>query len=237
MTTQRGNARYDQIAQWYETEFLTNQRRGQDHNEFADHIGVDQAIVELLGRGSGTCLEVGCGTGIYADRIGSLGRVPIGVDISAGMLSYAQARLPVAQGDGGQLPFGTATVDAVIGIMIHSDMPDFAATLAEISRVLRPGGTFLHVGVHPCFIGHFADRTDNDAIVIRPGYLETSWVDGSGPDAGQTGQNGQVRDKVGAAHYPLSALLNDIAQAGFTIRRTAEGFAPTPITFSLLATK
>jgi hypothetical protein len=31
---------------------------------------------------------------------------------------------------------------------------------------------FVHVGVHPCFCGGFADRSDPDAVVIRPGYLD-----------------------------------------------------------------
>ena len=71
-------AAYDEIADWYETEFLAHQRWGSEEREFADAIGIDQALVELLGPGRGTCLEVGCGTGVYADRVSRLGRNPIG---------------------------------------------------------------------------------------------------------------------------------------------------------------
>ncbi len=59
-------ARYDEIAQWYETEFLAYQRRGSDDRPFADTIGIDQALLELLGFGSGLCLEVGCGAAHYS---------------------------------------------------------------------------------------------------------------------------------------------------------------------------
>lgn len=224
---------YDEIADWYETEFLPHQRRGSDDREFADFIGVDQAIVELLGPGTGTCLEVGCGTGIYADRIRSLGRTPIGLDLSAGMLVHAAGRLPVVQGDAVRLPFASDSVPAVVGIMIHSDLPAFRPVLDEIARVLTPGGTFVHIGVHPCFIGDFADRTDPDGVVIGPGYLDEGWTPAIGPDAGEVGRNGQVRDKVGAAHRPLASLLNDLLGAGFRLTAAREGGAPTPITFSV----
>ena len=230
-------AAYDDIADWYETEFLAHQRRDADTRDYADRIGIDQALAELLGTGSGTCLEVGCGTGIYADRVRSLGWSPVGLDLSAGMLGHAAARLPVLRGDASSLPISSATVDAAIGVMIHSDVPAFAEVVAEVKRVLRPGGRFLHVGVHPCFIGDFADRSDPMAAVISEGYLDEGWTPAIDPTAGEVGTNGQVRNKVGAAHSTLSTLLNTIIGQGLCIVDTAEGGAPTPITFSILATK
>ena len=101
-------AAYDDIAEWYETEFLAHQRRGSEDRDFADFIGIDQALADLLGPGDGTCLEVGCGTGIYAERVRVLGWGPMGVDISAGMLRYAADRLPAVQGEATRLPFTSA---------------------------------------------------------------------------------------------------------------------------------
>ena len=75
------------------------------------------------------------------------------------------------------------------------------------------------------------------AAVIRPGYLDEGWTPAIGPDAGQVGRSGQVRDKVGAAHYPLASLVNRLLDAGFEIGRAFEGGAPTPITLSLLTVK
>jgi ubiquinone/menaquinone biosynthesis C-methylase UbiE len=152
-------APYDDIADWYETEFLAAQRRFDGHGEFADIIGIDQAVVELLGGDGGVCLEVGCGTGIYAKRVRDLGWFPLGVDISAGMLRHARQRLPVVQGDGRGLLFATDSIPAVVAIMIHTDIPDYRSFVSEIHRVLSPGGVFVHVGVHPCFCGPSADRT------------------------------------------------------------------------------
>lgn len=62
----------------------------------------------------------------------------------------------MTRADAGRLPVATGSLDAVIAVMVHTDLPEYAPVLAEIHRVLRPGGRFVHVGVHPCFCGGFA---------------------------------------------------------------------------------
>jgi SAM-dependent methyltransferase len=84
-------AAYDGIADWYEREFLGRQA------DAPDPIGVDRALRDLLGAGEGTCLEVGCGTGVHAATVRELGRAPVGVDLSTGMLRHARGRLPTAR--------------------------------------------------------------------------------------------------------------------------------------------
>lgn len=77
-------AAYDAIADWYEKEFLGVQ--GPDGRlPGGDPLGIDHALAELLGPGSGPCLEIGCGTGVRAARLRALGWSPAGVDLSAGM--------------------------------------------------------------------------------------------------------------------------------------------------------
>ena len=215
------SAPYDEVADWYEHDFLVTQRSlGVDG--FADRLGVDRSLADLLGAGTGTCLEIGCGTGIYADRVRQLGRTPVGVDVSAGMLHHARGRLPTALSDATTLAVATASVPAVIAVMVHTDMADYSTVLAEAFRVLTPGGVFVHVGVHPCFCGGFADRSDLDAIIIKPGYLDGAWTTDSWTDRG-------VRDKVGAVHYPLAELLNTMTATGFVLEAFAEGAEPTPV--------
>jgi SAM-dependent methyltransferase len=216
-------AAYDEIADWYENQFLAA-------TDIDDPIGIRHALAVLLGPGHGTCLEVGCGTGVYAAQIRDLGRIPLGVDLSTGMLAYANGRLPVARADATRLPVRDASVDAAVAVMVHTDMPDYPAVLREVVRVLRPGGTFVHIGVHPAFCGGFADRGDEEAVVIRPGYLDGHWTKASWTADG-------VRDKVGAAHLPLPALLGTFLEAGLTFSRFLEGGGPTPTTFSLRAVK
>lgn len=213
---------YDAIADWYETTLVPGWRE--------DPLEFGPVLRDLLGPGAGACLELGCGTGAHAGRIRQLGRTPLGVDVSAGMLRHAGARLPVVRGDATALPIATGALPAVVAIMVHTDMPGYPAVLREAARVLAPGGVFVHVGVHPCFCGGFADRTDARAVVIRPGYREPGWTMESWSDQG-------LRDKVGATHRPLPALLGAVLEAGLVFERFAEGGAPTPTVFAWRARK
>jgi SAM-dependent methyltransferase len=215
-------AAYDEIADWYEQEFLARD------DASGAGAGIASALRGLLGRGSGVCLEVGCGTGVRAALVRDLGWTPAGVDLSGAMLRHARGRLAVARGDATRLPLADACVPAVITVMAHTDMPDYPAVLREIARVLRPGGTLVHVGVHPCFCGGFADRRDLSAVVIRPGYADGHWTRESWTDQG-------VRDKVGASHLPLPTLLHAFIDAGLTLERFAEGPESAPLTLAIRA--
>lgn len=223
------HAPYDEVADWYEHEFLAFQRSFNDDG-YNDRLGIDRALIEMLGPGEGICLEVGCGTGIYGERVADLGRKPVGIDLSSGMLSHVGERLPVAQADAHHLPFADDSIPTAITVMAHTDMPDYPSVLAEIHRVLEPGGTFVHIGVHPCFCGGFADRTVPEAIVIKPGYLDGHWTKDSWTDRG-------IRDKLGASHFPLAELLNTLISTGFRFEEFGEGDGPTPVVLSVRSTK
>jgi len=88
----------------------------------------------------------------------------------------------------------------------------------------------VHIGVHPCYCGGFADRGDPAAVVIRPGYLDGHWTKTSWTDQG-------VRDKVGATHFPLPALFHAFLEAGLTLERFTEGGQPTPVVLAVRARK
>ena len=219
---ERMTAAYDDIADWYETSFLNP--RSDD-----DPIGIRAALGELLPAGSGVCLELGCGTGVYAAPVRQRGWTPIGVDLSSGMLGHARGRLPIAQADAARMPIADRSVDAVLSMMAHTDMPDYSTVLSEVRRVLRTGGIFVHIGVHPCFCGGFADWTDRAAVVIRPGYRDTYFTRESWTSEG-------IRDKVGAVHRPLPELLTMVIEAGLRFERFAEGPGePIPTVFGFRA--
>jgi len=218
-------AAYDEIADWYEQEFLARAAVAG-----ADPLGIDAALDGLLGHGSGACLEIGCGTGVRAARVRELGWIPCGVDISAAMLRYARGRLPAVLADAARLPFRDGCLPAVITVLAHTDMPAYAAVVAEAARVLQRGGIFVHIGVHPCFCGGFADRSDPAAVVIRPGYLDSHWTKASWTSQG-------VRDKVGATHLPLPSLINTFLDVGLAPEGLAEGGEPTPSMLAVRARK
>lgn len=216
-------AAYDAIADWYE-DYVTN--TASDYSR-----RVQGLLARLLGTGPGRCLDLCCGTGAHAAELRRLGWDPIGVDLSAGQLRHARGRLPVARADATALPLPDAAVPAAVCALAHTDMPDYPATIAEAARVLAPGGRLVHVGVHPCFCGAFADRSDPERIVIDGGYAERDRTFGGWNPNG-------VRARVGAWHLPLADLLNAVTDAGLVLTRVEEsGSGPVPDVLALLATK
>jgi ubiquinone/menaquinone biosynthesis C-methylase UbiE len=98
----------------------------------------------------GRILDLGTGPGTSAiafARVLPRSRL-VGVDVSAAMLARAGRRaraagipLPLVRGDALRLPFGDATFDGAAGHSLLYLLPSPAAALAEVRRVVRPGGT------------------------------------------------------------------------------------------------
>jgi SAM-dependent methyltransferase len=104
-------------------------------------------VAEVLARDlpAGPLLEVGVGTGLVAAALTELGRTPVGVDLSLPMLAEARKRIPgrIAAGDALRLPVGTGTVAGAYLVHVLHLVGDVPAVLAEVARVLRPGGTLV----------------------------------------------------------------------------------------------
>jgi SAM-dependent methyltransferase len=199
---------YDAYADWYE-QFV------QDSWSYMDRVR--DLLAHLLGPGKGRCLDLCCGGGAHVATIAGLGWAPVGIDLSLGQLRHARGRLPAAAGDASRLPVRSGSLPAIACVLAHTDLPDYSAVIREVARVLQPGGRFVHVGLHPCFIGAFADWSEPRRVVIDARYAEQSRAF-EGPPGG-------VRVRVGAWHVPLAILLNAFVDAGLHIERTAESTA------------
>lgn len=103
----------------------------------------DEVLAQLRAHGALTIADIGCGTGIFADRIErELGAVVTGVDMSEGMLAQAKARSSKVNwvtAPAEKLPFNDGALDAVVTTSAFHwfDQP---AALREFHRVLKPGG-------------------------------------------------------------------------------------------------
>ncbi|MFL5996789.1 MAG: class I SAM-dependent methyltransferase [Streptomyces sp.] len=217
-------ATYDDHADWY-NDYMSPSSTG----EFVDRVHT--TLRHLLGPGEGICLDVCCGTGAHAAPAAELGWTPVGVDLSRGQLQYARHRLPVAVGDAAALPLADGSVPAAMCVLASTDVPDYAAVLREVARVLTPGGRFVHLGVHPCFIGAFADWSEGTRIVLDERYADRTRTLDSWNPAG-------VRARVGAWHIPLADLLNATLAAGLRLERTTEtGSGAIPNLFGFAAVR
>lgn len=130
-------------------------------------------------------LEIGPGTGFYtyalARSLGAEGTVEI-FDIQQEFLDHvmrgaAERELPnivPTQGDATALPYPDASIDAVVLTAVLGEIPDRAAALREIARVLRPGGRLV-VGElfgDPHFTTASSLRSQGEAAGLR--FVERS---------------------------------------------------------------
>jgi ubiquinone/menaquinone biosynthesis C-methylase UbiE len=109
------------------------------------HVGTQ---VDFRGK---EVLEVSCGHGggaSYLTRTQKPERYT-GLDLNASGVAFCTRRhrvenLEFVQGDAESLPFPDASFDAVINVEASHCYPDFPKFLAEVERVLKPGGYFLY---------------------------------------------------------------------------------------------
>jgi arsenite methyltransferase len=149
-------------------------------------------------------LDIGCGPGYLAaemaQTLGGTGYV-LAVDPSPAMLAIASPRagetVELAEGDALSLPADDSSFDAAVSTQVYEYVTDIAGALAEVRRVLRPGGRLLVLD------------TDWDSIVWRSS------------DDGRMTRVLRVWDEH-LAHPHLPRVLPELlAHAGFALRQTA----------------
>src|SRR5262245_33574242 len=95
-------------------------------------------------RADAVLLDVACGGGLRAPYVAALGYRHIGLDLSAPSLAVARGHgvLPV-RADARRLPFADGSADVVVAGECLEHVPDLPRVIAEVCRVLRPGGTLI----------------------------------------------------------------------------------------------
>jgi SAM-dependent methyltransferase len=179
-----------------------------------DGVGlVDPVLTELVGDVTGRdVLSLACGQGRDARLLARLGASVTGVDVSAEMLRYALRHeaadprgISYLHGDAQDLPaLAARSFDGVVCHMALMDIPDLAATIGSVARVLRDGGWFVFSIVHPCYRGHVDVVTDYLLDHRYRKRLATEWL------------------PTHAYHRPLGTYVDQLTRAGFRIERVVE---------------
>lgn len=180
---------------------------------------------DLLAGLSGEVLEIGAGTGNnlahYPEAVTRL----VVTEPDAGMLERLRPRLDrvrdsttvdVHEAGIEALPFEDASFDAVVVTLVLCSVPDQAAALAEIRRVLRPGGSF-------AFLEHVAAVDRPDRLVWQR-RLEPMWK----RVAGGCCLTRETAEAIAAAgfHLPEDAITRESARkAAAIVRPTVRGIA------------
>ena len=101
---------------------------------------------------SATLLDAACGTGRYSTWLAARGHRIIGVDRSSAMLEKARQKVPAGDfrlGDLEALPLEPASVDHAVCALALVHLPEVDKAVAELARVVRPGGRVVISDVHP----------------------------------------------------------------------------------------
>ncbi len=122
-----------------------------------------RTVRRLLDPQPGTrILEVGSGRGYLSRRLDELGAIATGIDLNVGAVAHAVAR-DIREMSVMALNFPDAEFDQVVAIHAIEHFPDLSGALAEMARVLRPGGRTLFIYPAEPIRGLFAVP---DAIIL-----------------------------------------------------------------------
>ena len=168
--------------------------------------------------GAADVLDVGTGEGQLARVATGAGRV-VGVDPARAQLEVARRRggdPRYVRAEATNLPFPGASFDAVLACLVFEHIEAVDESIAEVGRVLRPGGRFLFFLNHPLLqtpeSGWIDDRIlDEQYWRIGPYLVEDNSL--------------QEVDKdvfIPFVHRPLSRYVNAMADAGLFVRRMEE---------------
>jgi SAM-dependent methyltransferase len=113
------------------------------HFWFAGRRELVRRLLRRYARAAGgVALDLGCGTGRALDELAGAGRALLGLDLRPEGLAEARRARPASwlvQADATSLPLADGSVDVITALDVLEHLDDHAA-LAEIRRVLRPGG-------------------------------------------------------------------------------------------------
>ena len=163
-------------------------------------LAEEPVVRELLdGYAVGTALDAACGTGRYASELDSLGHSVTGIDATPEMLDEARKKVPAAHfelADLTALPLAAGSCDLAVCTLALTHCAQLQRPMAELARVLRPGGRIILSDVHPfmTMLGSHARYPSGE------------------------GDFGFVRNHV----HPFSDYLSAFREAGLTVLRCIE---------------
>jgi SAM-dependent methyltransferase len=215
MAAMAETARYDDVADFY-IQGVTD--------DLSDRV--TSTLLDFLSPGAGqSILDIACGHGRVTRGLARHGAQVVAVDLSVALLDRAAAVEDTA-------PLGIRYVqanvadpellpgeifDAAVSSFGLSDIDNLDGMVANVHRLLRPGGTFAFSILHPCFAG---GENVSGAWPSSGRYYDEGWWQADG-------SRSVLRQQVGANHRTLSTYLNTFRRHGLRLEEIAE---PEPAT-------
>jgi ubiquinone/menaquinone biosynthesis C-methylase UbiE len=160
---------YDEFAAGYE------KRRHHGYHALIDRLEIGATLPYVPGA---RVLEAGCGTGLILKEVAPLAKRAVGLDLSPGMLQQARSRgLQVVHGSVTDLPFPDGEFDLAYSFKVLAHVEKIERALAEMARVVRPGGHVIAEFYNPWSLRGLIKRlkpptkistlTSDDAVYTR----------------------------------------------------------------------
>jgi ubiquinone/menaquinone biosynthesis C-methylase UbiE len=221
---------------WNESAEVWTKLARAGYDIYRDHLNTPAAFAMLPDVAGLKGLDIGCGEGHNTRLLAERGACMTAIDISEVFITHATAseranQLGIAYevASAVALPFADAAFDFATAFMSLMDVPETERALAEVSRVLKPGG-FLQFSIsHPCFdTPHRRNLRDEnhrtyalevgDYFRNRNGEID-EWLFKAAPS--------EVKRSLRKFRIPrftrtLSEWLNLLIEQGFQLDRVAE---------------
>jgi SAM-dependent methyltransferase len=204
-------AHWETHAGWWQEHFT----------EGADPEYVEQ-ILPLADRhlaGASRVLDLGCGEGQMSRRIAALGTAVVGIDASWAQIAEARRRgggPAYVRSSASALPLAAASVDAVVACLVLEHVEPFEPAIAEIARVLGPGGRFV------LFLNHPLLQTPGSGWVDDHILEEQYWRVGPYLPDDASVEEVAPGVRLPFMHRPLGRYINVMAERGLLVEHMDE---------------
>ncbi|SMO67089.1 class I SAM-dependent methyltransferase [Paracoccus laeviglucosivorans] len=174
-----------------------------DSGDFSRRHVLDRPMLARVGQ-VGTALDVGCGEGRFCRMLAARGIRTTGIDPTQRLIQTARERHPEGrylEARAEALPFDDASFDLVVSYLTLIDIDDSDAAIAEMARVLRPGGRLLVANLNSfSTAGQWAGERTSPRGYLIDNYLEprAEWVSWRGI---------MIRNWHRPLHHYMQALL------------------------------
>ncbi|MEM7173304.1 MAG: class I SAM-dependent methyltransferase [Pseudomonadota bacterium] len=175
----------------------------------------------LQGQRFKRALDVGCGEGRFCRFLAGKGIAAVGIDASRTLITEANRRNPDGKyqlGKAEELPFENASFDLVISYMSLCDIDGYRDAIAEMARVLEPGGTLLLANISSI------NSAGTEWVRDEKGQLSHWPVDRYSEEFSLVSEWKGIR--ITNWHRPLSAYMKAFLAAGLQLTHFDE---PLPI--------
>ena len=181
------------------------------------------AAAELAG--AARVLDIGCGDGQISRLLAARGAHVVGVDPTWNQITVAHERgggasFLRAAADG--LPFTDASFDAAVACLVFEHIDAVDEAIAEVARVVKPGGRFSFFLNHPLLQTPGSGWID-DQILDPP---EQYWRIGPYLTEAETIEQVELGVYIRFIHRPLSRYLNALSEHGLVLERMVEPAPP-----------